>query len=611
MRSILWAVLAVGALVSPAEQDWPEREPTQEIDPTELVNTLLGGLLGGLAVDGPTLQKEVEDAGGVPFLHDVPVAFLDPEQLSSYLEESFDEEYAPAEARRDERLLEAFGLLPAGTDLRALRARVLEENVVGFYDDRPGRKQLYAVSEDRTLTPMNQIVLAHELRHALQDQYADLHELVAGTSGDFDDRTLAALALFEGDATLVMERFLRLRLGALGSVSGGEGAVGETGFGALGAASLVGAVGAPPIVRDQLVQPYLVGLTFARALWSRGGADALREAWGRPPSSTEQVLHPELFLEREEPRSVVPRVVAPEDARPLGEGVLGELLIRTLLEQGSEAAAAGWGGDGWRLWDVAGRTALAWRSEWDSVEDADEFHEALVQMLLRRHGPSRVRGDDWLAFREEDGGRLYAVRRDDEGVCFVSADEARLLDVLVGIPAQESPGSPGAGEATTDNALDFGDGLTRVPSAGSDAQEPLDDPAEGGVMATSTPPSGGQTNLGVAPNVAGLLCYVPCCIGLIFSVVAAIVEKQSRFVRFHAFQSLLLHGAAIALGIVLQILTALFGVAGIGFLGLLVWVLMLVVGFGFLALTIVLMIKANAGQEMELPVIGPMARQWV
>ena len=50
-------------------------------------------------------------------------------------------------------------------------------------------------------------------------------------------------------------------------------------------------------------------------------------------------------------------------------------------------------------------------------------------------------------------------------------------------------------------------------------------------------------NLGVAPNVGGMLCYAPCCIGLIFSIVAAIVEKQSRFLRFHAFQSLLFHGA--------------------------------------------------------------------
>ena len=67
-------------------------------------------------------------------------------------------------------------------------------------------------------------------------------------------------------------------------------------------------------------------------------------------------------------------------------------------------------------------------------------------------------------------------------------------------------------------------------------------------MATSTP-GGAQTNLGLAPNVAGLLCYVPCCVGLVFGIVAAIVEKQSRFVRFHAFQSLLLHGALIVISV--------------------------------------------------------------
>ena len=129
-------------------------------------------------------------------------------------------------------------------------------------------------------------------------------------------------------------------------------------------------------------------------------------------------------------------------------------------------------------------------------------------------------------------------------------------------------------------------------------------------MATSTPP-GNQTNLGMAPNVAGLLCYVPCCIGLVFSLVAAIVEKQSRFVRFHAFQSLLLHGVFIVLAVAVQILNAVLAMAGLGIVGVLIALLGVVVGLGFLAVTIFLMIKANAGEELELPVIGPMARQWV
>ena len=129
-------------------------------------------------------------------------------------------------------------------------------------------------------------------------------------------------------------------------------------------------------------------------------------------------------------------------------------------------------------------------------------------------------------------------------------------------------------------------------------------------MATSTP-GGAKTNLGLEPNVAGLLCYVPCCVGLVFSVVAAVVEKQSRFVRFHAFQSLLVHAAAIVLGIGINLLQVVLGMAGMGALGLLFSLLAMVVGVAFLGLTIFLMIKANAGEELELPVVGPMARQWV
>jgi uncharacterized membrane protein len=130
-------------------------------------------------------------------------------------------------------------------------------------------------------------------------------------------------------------------------------------------------------------------------------------------------------------------------------------------------------------------------------------------------------------------------------------------------------------------------------------------------MATSTPGGGGQTNLGLAPNVAGLLCYVPCCIGFVFAAVAAIVEKQSRFVRFHAFQSLLLHGAVFVLSCGVVILQTALGLAGLGLIGLLINLVLLVVGLGLLALDVLLMVKANGNEEFELPVIGPMARGWV
>jgi uncharacterized membrane protein len=133
-------------------------------------------------------------------------------------------------------------------------------------------------------------------------------------------------------------------------------------------------------------------------------------------------------------------------------------------------------------------------------------------------------------------------------------------------------------------------------------------------MASSpTGPGGpplGSTNLGIAPNVGGLLCYVPCCIGLVFSVVVAIVEKQSRFLRFHAFQSLLLHGAAIALGLVLSVLQAILANI-IPFLGLLIFPIQLAVGVALIGMTIFLMIKAYNNEEWEIPRLGALARTWL
>ncbi len=126
-------------------------------------------------------------------------------------------------------------------------------------------------------------------------------------------------------------------------------------------------------------------------------------------------------------------------------------------------------------------------------------------------------------------------------------------------------------------------------------------------MASPTP---GQTNLGVAPNVGGLLCYVPCCIGLIFSIVAAIVEKQSKFLRFHAFQSLLLHAVLIVVFIGFTAVSIALSFMHLGIATLLLLPVRAVIGLGFFGLTIYLMIQANNGQETELPVIGPMARSW-
>jgi hypothetical protein len=421
LKARLFASLAAIALcLGAARADDP---PVPE-DTAEVLNALLGGLLGFKDMTGPELQKEVAEAGGIPFKADVPVDFMSRVELGRYLREVFDAEYPASKARADERLLTAFGLLDAGVDLRSLRARVMEENIAGFYDERPGHRRLFAVSADRRMSPANQVVLAHELRHALQDQNVDLQGALPEGISDFDDRRLAWVSLLEGDATLVMERFLVRRLP-----------------GAQEATRLLGASlptpdvpGAPPVVRDQLVRPYFVGLDFVSALVTRSGWASVAAAWKRPPDSTEQVLHIEKFLSREAPRKLE-ALAPPAGGRLVADGVLGELLIQTLLN-GAASPAAGWGGDAYSVWDVLGKTLLVWRSTWDTEADAREFQVAFQGHLAAAPGTPRDKSG-FRVFGTADGW-IRGLREVRGVTILVAADDVRLAEEamarLAGLP---------------------------------------------------------------------------------------------------------------------------------------------------------------------------------
>ncbi len=596
------AFLLLGSWVIAQEPPAPTPEATP--DPAEFLDVLLGGLLGFGERTEAELQKEVEEAGGVPFRRDVRVEFMGRAELGRFLQELFDAEYPPSQARLDERMLVAFDLLPAGTDLRSLRARVLQENIAGFYDERAGQKRLYAVSEDRRFGPTNQIILSHELRHALQDQYVDLQAQVGDAVSDYDDRRLAWMSLLEGDATLVMERFVLRRL-----PGAGEG-VDTSSLPLPGTPDLEGA---PAVVRDQLVLPYFVGREFAQAVWGRGGPQALRAAWDRPPRSTEQVLHPEKYFADEVPQAVA-MPDGPVGATVLREGVLGEMLMRTLLENRDEAAA-GWGGDAYRLLDTGAGTLLVWRAVWDGPDDQREFLAALRDRFARLHGPGRDRGD----FREYGQGVWrYAIGAREGSTILVSSDDPRVFAAALAQMAGSAEAAPVNEEVVMrspperfvdnpppplDNATTESDRAGFLNPGARASPDP-----QGGEMASSTP---GQTNLGMDPKVAGLLCYIPCCVGFIFSIVVAVVEKQSRFLRFHAFQSLLLHAVGIVVLLVLSAMQILLGLVGLGAVSMLVWLVQMVVLVALMAVLVILIIKANSGEEFALPVIGDMAKKWV
>jgi uncharacterized membrane protein len=123
-----------------------------------------------------------------------------------------------------------------------------------------------------------------------------------------------------------------------------------------------------------------------------------------------------------------------------------------------------------------------------------------------------------------------------------------------------------------------------------------------------------KSSTGLEANIAALLAYV---LGWIGGLVFFLIEKESRFVKFHAMQSILLNVGAFILFIALWVLTVFLMVIGsfagdvamslFGILGTLIWV---VFGVGVAIAAILCLIKAFQGQYFKLPVIGNLAEKF-
>ena len=121
----------------------------------------------------------------------------------------------------------------------------------------------------------------------------------------------------------------------------------------------------------------------------------------------------------------------------------------------------------------------------------------------------------------------------------------------------------------------------------------------------------GKSALGLDPNVAAGLAYIPvCAVGLIMSIIILVTDKTNKLARFHAFQSLLLMAASIVLYVIVMVVGFAAAAANSSLLGMLAGLLYFVVLLAILAAVIFCCIKAFTGQIFKLPVIGDMADKW-
>ncbi len=129
---------------------------------------------------------------------------------------------------------------------------------------------------------------------------------------------------------------------------------------------------------------------------------------------------------------------------------------------------------------------------------------------------------------------------------------------------------------------------------------------------TGAPPPGAYAAppaaaAGMTDNVASLLCYL---VGFITGILFLVIEpyNKNRVIRFHAFQSIFLNVALIAVYIVLGILSSVLLAVSFSLFAL-IGILHLLINLAFLGLWIYMMISAYQGKQVELPVIGALARK--
>lgn len=106
-----------------------------------------------------------------------------------------------------------------------------------------------------------------------------------------------------------------------------------------------------------------------------------------------------------------------------------------------------------------------------------------------------------------------------------------------------------------------------------------------------------KNSTGLEPNVAALLAYL---FGWVSGLVFYLIEKDDKFVRFAAMQSILLSVTYFALVFIISFVTFGFG-----------WSLTYLLGLGYFGLSIYLMVQAYNKKEVELPVIGKFAKDAV
>jgi hypothetical protein len=305
------ASVAVAAALAATATLVPWRQPprTSGLVPVvaddALLRERLGGLAGLVVGDDPRQQAcadpgpvpAVPDPGGVEgvigsveairglALADRPeIQLLGDAEMTAQVAEAFGDQWNERRLDLDTRTLTALGAIAPGTDLARLRVDRFASQVSGFHLGDRARIGI-RTGDPAALSPLERVVLAHELEHALS--YTHLGRPVGAQT---EDAVRAYGAVVEGSATATMLQYATAALTPADQLALRDQLRSRADQRRL--------AGYSPYLRAELQFPYLVGLRYTCQRWLAGGWDAVAEAYRDPPASTAAVLFPQRHDER-------------------------------------------------------------------------------------------------------------------------------------------------------------------------------------------------------------------------------------------------------------------------------------------------------------------------
>lgn len=303
----------------------------------------------------------VEQERGLVFQEPVTVEVLDDEAFNARLFAAVEKD--AEQTTKQAQALQALGFVDAVTQIEEGQRALLEAGVLGFYD--PETDEL--VVRGGELSPMTRQTIAHELTHALDDQWFDLDNPKYEETDDEVGFGLTALA--EGNAKRIDEAYADELSDADRETLERE------------QQAIPPVPASVPLVLLSLIRaPYDEGTPLVESLLRHGNQRRLDSAFREPPTTSEQVLDPKKYLAAE---GAVAVDTPPADGPVLDQGMFGDLMLRLLMGSalGSgrvQRAAEGWAGDRYVVWQQGEDYCLRVDIATDTEKDGTELDNALA-----------------------------------------------------------------------------------------------------------------------------------------------------------------------------------------------------------------------------------------